>query len=385
MQRLCMTPKRIQRVIANLPVCIPAYILLVIVCWSNLTSTPRGKVVRWRIFPYIIQNSTRKITLQLDEIERWIIEQKEAKTSDHEIVTYLLPVIRELCDVQQKHTEKCCDPKISVNSSLKDVLTCIRQLRSLGPMPTTSLVGTNDEPPEFTNFSMYIDRNRWNETELRCYVNLDKRRSMYRLLRHWITLANQYKIIWWITYGSLIGSIRHGDFIPYDHDVDIMVLGSQEELIRQLATDRKNFTYGQINIVPRARHCAVDLNGIRTTCTRRLVQFQLDPCSFCDPLARLISGYTTFFDIFLTHVELHSDRVSGTTEYGLLDETVDRNSHRLSNSISSTFPLSVCQYAGLSVPCPRNPKTVLSHIYGEDFRKPLFLCNQRWGYWYWNT
>ncbi|KAF6775827.1 hypothetical protein AHF37_04303 [Paragonimus kellicotti] len=39
-------------------------------------------------------------------------------------------------------------------------------------------------------------------------VGLSRRQSLLRTLKHWIKFANDNMIVWWITYGSLLGSVR---------------------------------------------------------------------------------------------------------------------------------------------------------------------------------
>nr|CAK6928885.1 unnamed protein product [Fasciola hepatica] len=52
--------------------------------------------------------------------------------------------------------------------------------------------------------------------------------------------------------------MRDGNIIPYDTDMDLFVLGSDEQKIRQLATARKNITVGQLNLVTRpGSYCPV--------------------------------------------------------------------------------------------------------------------------------
>lgn len=43
------------------------------------------------------------------------------------------------------------------------------------------------------------------------------------LLREFDRLCRQNRMTWWIGYGSLIGAVRHGGFIPWDDDVDVQM------------------------------------------------------------------------------------------------------------------------------------------------------------------
>ena len=57
-----------------------------------------------------------------------------------------------------------------------------------------------------------------------------------------ICMERQYK--YWISYGTLIGAVRHGGFIPWDDDIDIaMPRGDYDALIRYLDTEYRNPMY----------------------------------------------------------------------------------------------------------------------------------------------
>ena len=42
-----------------------------------------------------------------------------------------------------------------------------------------------------------------------------------QLFREVVQILNQQNIYYWLDQGSLLGSVRDGHFIPWDHDVDI--------------------------------------------------------------------------------------------------------------------------------------------------------------------
>ena len=47
--------------------------------------------------------------------------------------------------------------------------------------------------------------------------------NMYDLLKEVDKLFIEYEIKYFIHYGTLLGQVRHGGFIPWDNDVDICV------------------------------------------------------------------------------------------------------------------------------------------------------------------
>ena len=62
-----------------------------------------------------------------------------------------------------------------------------------------------------------------------------------QLLNQWKQISKKYNIPYFIVYGSLIGAIRNADFIPWDHDMDLLVDESYYEIISKVDNNR-NFT-----------------------------------------------------------------------------------------------------------------------------------------------
>ena len=61
-----------------------------------------------------------------------------------------------------------------------------------------------------------------------------------QLLEHWKEIAKKYEIPYFIMGGSLIGSARNGDHIPYEPDVDVMMDGKFNEVLANISVERKN-------------------------------------------------------------------------------------------------------------------------------------------------
>ncbi len=61
------------------------------------------------------------------------------------------------------------------------------------------------------------------------------------LLRFIDNVCNKYEINYWIDYGTLLGAVRHGGFIPWDDDIDISVMREDyEKLIEVLPIEINN-------------------------------------------------------------------------------------------------------------------------------------------------
>merc|ERR1712146_422731 len=58
-----------------------------------------------------------------------------------------------------------------------------------------------------------------------------------RNLYIWSNFAEKHSIPWAILSGTLLGYLRHGDFIPHDHDIDILFDSRSLQLIRNYKGD----------------------------------------------------------------------------------------------------------------------------------------------------
>ena len=51
---------------------------------------------------------------------------------------------------------------------------------------------------------------------------LDEMRNLsYELMKFFDNVCRKYDLEYWIDYGTLLGALRHGDFIPWDDDLDV--------------------------------------------------------------------------------------------------------------------------------------------------------------------
>ena len=64
------------------------------------------------------------------------------------------------------------------------------------------------------------------------------------LLRFVDNVCRKYEIDYWIDYGTLLGAVRHGGFIPWDDDVDISIMRKDyEKLIEVLPKEIAKYDY----------------------------------------------------------------------------------------------------------------------------------------------
>ena len=70
--------------------------------------------------------------------------------------------------------------------------------------------------------------------------------TFVRLLNHWVSISKSRHIPYFLVYGSLIGAVRNADFIPWDHDMDILVDEAHYETLARI-DNKRNFNPGDSN------------------------------------------------------------------------------------------------------------------------------------------
>ena len=198
-----------------------------------------------------------------------------------------------------------------------------------------------------------------------CPFNPHKETLSY-LFNHWMTLDNYYNISSFLCGGSLIGSLRNGDIIPYDRDIDVCVTYQNYQKLRVIRSG-KPFDYRSSTI-----HLAVQEDfwnndvSKRTLvdCWGRIVQRSKDPCSFETPGARLISR-GVYVDIFVFR------------EHGLY---LRDHEYEKKHSRTDIFPLKDCMFMGVKAKCPHKEMPFLLKYYESDvLTKPHYVCrNGKW-------
>ena len=118
------------------------------------------------------------------------------------------------------------------------------------------------------------------------------------LLKEWNLISKTYKIHYSLSYGTLLGQVRHGDYIPYDNDIDIHI--GKESISRLINLKNKPWccfnneiaTYpleiGKIRLILNKWHNNPFYQRKRYNCNGQAVNSHDDSCSFNGIMARLI-------------------------------------------------------------------------------------------------
>ena len=200
---------------------------------------------------------------------------------------------------------------------------------------------------------------------LNCPLNPHKQTLKY-LFDYWMTLDKYHNFSSFLCGGSLIGSLRDGDLIPYDRDIDVCVTLENYQKVRAIRS-QKPFHHRSSLVYLAVQEDFFNnnvSNRIRVNCKGRIVLNAKDPCSFDTPGARLISR-GVYVDVFVFREHGRS----------LRDHEYDRNHLK-----EDVFPLKDCTFMGVETKCPRNETALLLKYYEPDvLTKPHYKCrNKTW-------
>lgn len=85
---------------------------------------------------------------------------------------------------------------------------------------------------------------RYNDETLK---HLQKVQKM--MLKDFIKICEENDILYFVNGGTLLGTIRHGGFIPWDDDIDLMMFRKDFEKLNKLMSEKPNEKYRLINVL----------------------------------------------------------------------------------------------------------------------------------------
>lgn len=166
--------------------------------------------------------------------------------------------------------------------------------------------------------------------------NIDKMRHIgLRILKVLDYMATKYDFSYFLSYGSLLGAIRHQGFIPWDDDVDIMMTRKDFErfmdVCHQLPDSLDFFPMGNNFLKVMDRYSIVSLDGQRGVAV----------------------------DIFLLDEKSDIYRFQTGSDQKIIDMTS-----------ADVFPLRRTKFESQDFLIPANPDKILSAIYGNYMEFP---------------
>lgn len=95
---------------------------------------------------------------------------------------------------------------------------------------------SNEKPNQLMNFL-------FKSTNIKASGTLRDIQLVYiELLRFIVNICEKYELDYWLIYGTLLGAVRHGGFIPWDDDLDIcMMRKDYNKLIEVLPNELKRY------------------------------------------------------------------------------------------------------------------------------------------------
>ena len=185
------------------------------------------------------------------------------------------------------------------------------------------------------------------------------------LLVRWDEMCRKHNITYMLTYGSLLGSLRNSDVIPWDTDLDVYIESRDNIKLSKLQDSRSFNTRSESfhlvldvdwDVLPVAKRRSFTCDGrLGTTGT-------WNSCSFQGPLGRLIKGYEQYLDIWDLDV----------LSNGSLFDRYPPGHHYQRSDI---YPLQKCSFMGVETWCPSNPEVIFDVYYGyKEDRRSMWIC-----------
>ena len=206
------------------------------------------------------------------------------------------------------------------------------------------------------------------------------------LLKRWDTISQESNIAYSLTYGTLLGQVRHMSYIPYDLDMDINI--DKEGVTKILSLTKypwciynnelsnTNWENGTMMLIINKWHnTPFNKPRPRFNCQGKRVDKNIDDCSFNGLFARLVlkSCPIKFFhlDIFVYHkckdLKIRNINIKNNIcseykgPYGSYVMT------RFGSPLAKTIP---CRLGNVKTRCFSNPDNFLRDIYGNNYMEP---------------
>ena len=197
--------------------------------------------------------------------------------------------------------------------------------------------------------------------------NISKKESitLYKLMKTIHDIFSKHKVKYWITAGSLLGSVRHGGLIPWDDDGDICMMIDQVPKLKKLIPifDRHGYELNQ----------STDNDGIKCS----------DDCDWyvnkkpdslgCDIMIMTPDNRKS---------SLKNNKITKITYANMYWKNASNGGQKCSFDINHVYPLVPIRFGNFFMYGPSNPIEHLNRCYGDNWNSHgMMLYNHRLGKW----
>ena len=203
------------------------------------------------------------------------------------------------------------------------------------------------------------------------------------LLKKTISILNEFDINHCLISGTLLGYVRHDDFIPWDDDIDLLV---DETLIDKL--DLISEKYPEINLFKGTKYDSTKIcfsDGMEIPENENVIEWRkkaIKDDKYSWPFIDLftyevgagIHSCGEFVDVLIDNEKQtklfkpfggHPDCSNNFRFFGKEKISFFHNEWE----INQFFPLKKVEFLGIEVKVPKNPKYFLELNYGDDYMK----------------
>ena len=223
----------------------------------------------------------------------------------------------------------------------------------------------------------------------------DYQNANFVVLSKLVNFLNIYEIEYWLYAGSLLGLIRHGDFIPWDDDIDIAMDEANYIKFQNLAASKlpsdltyeclsnwgkkclsKVMSYDYESISRSNLHygtfvdifCIISYPKIPRFMYKFIIKYlRWIELRLCHPCHNLSFKTLVYCSILLPLNSINKLLWKLCPKTQLLANPPIMNTNINLHKYTSIFPLKDSQWRNLSIKIPNNPDSFLKELYGEDY------------------